>query len=65
MYVSVVPVEHLYLDYSLSVELLVYIGKAGNLLVAFFGPKAAASVKKMCEFPDAMFTDSLLPGHAA
>lgn len=54
------PVEH-----SLLADPVVYKGKAENLLVALCGPNAAASLKKMYGFSDAISMDSLLPVHVA
>jgi hypothetical protein len=50
---------------SLSLDPLVCMGKDANLFVAGLRPKAAASLKKIEELPDASLIESLLPGHVA
>jgi hypothetical protein len=62
--VSVV-LEDLVTVHSLSLDPFVCIGKDANLLVAGLRPKAAASLKKIEELPDASSTESLLPGQVA
>jgi hypothetical protein len=57
--------EDLVAVHLLSLDPFVCMGKDANLLVAGLRPKAAASLKKIEELPDASSTESLLPVQVA